>query len=136
MRSLHNHLKKDGRSSQHQTKSSTGKKKEKITLMDLENDRSDDDDDGDNPLPEKERQMYEALEKELTRCQRCGPTHFCKVSRDGTHVNLTFNQRRSWAVALVCPLTHFLSVSYYESPFRGVVLFTGVPSGNLMSHQN
>ena len=24
----------------------------------------------------------------------------------------------------------------YESPFRGVVLFTGVLGGNLMSHQN
>ena len=28
------------------------------------------------------------------------------------------------------------AASSYESPFRGVVLFTGVPSGNLMSHQN
>ena len=31
---------------------------------------------------------------------------------------------------------HLLSCLCYESPFRGVVLFTGVAGRNLMSHQN
>jgi len=35
-----------------------------------------------------------------------------------------------------CMAFEYSHQASYESPFRGVVLFTGVPSGNLMSHQN
>jgi hypothetical protein len=50
---------------------------------------------------EKEKKQLELLEKALSGCVRCGPEKFCKIDKSGNHVNLTFNQRRGWANALV-----------------------------------
>lgn len=80
--------------------------KKKLMLMDLDNE--DDDDEGDEGVMEKEKKFHEQLEKSLTRCQLCGPTKFCQISRTGQHVNLSFQQRRGWAVSLVSNFTSLL----------------------------
>ncbi|KAJ3504064.1 hypothetical protein NLJ89_g8134 [Agrocybe chaxingu] len=88
---------KEGKASQHSTASK--KKKAKVTLMDLDNE-DDDDNEGGDELIEKEKEYLEQLGKILSKCQRCGPNAFCRISRNGDHVNLTFQQRRGWAIAL------------------------------------
>ena len=71
-------------------------------MLDLDND----DDDGDEAegIAEGEMKSMEQLDRTLTVCQKCGPSKYCKINKTGVHVNLTFGQRRGWAVALV---THF-----------------------------
>jgi len=81
----------------------------KITLMDLDND-GEDDDAGDDSILDKEQKFHEQLEKLLTRCQLCGPTKFCRISRNGEHVNLTFQQRRGWVAALVVLFCYYTLV--------------------------
>ena len=74
-------------------------RKKKMVLMDLNGD-SDDDNDDDGTM-EREKQALEQLERSLTKCQLCGPGKFCKISKTGDHVNLTWNQRCAWSIALV-----------------------------------
>jgi hypothetical protein len=81
-------------------RSGKGKQGKKSALIDLDND-DEDDDVGDDSILNREQGFLEKLEKVLTRCQLCGPTKFCRISRNGEHVNLTFQQRRGWVVALV-----------------------------------
>jgi hypothetical protein len=81
-----------------------GKLKQKsMAILDLDNLDDDDDDDDDigSSYMEKENKSIEALRKELSRCQLCGPTKSCKIGKDGQHITLTFNQLRGWAIALV-----------------------------------
>ena len=92
--------KKSGRSQA----SSCSIKNKKMVLMDL-NGNSDDD----NGTMEKEKQALEQLERALTRCQLCGPGKFCKISKTGDHVNLTWNQCRAWSITLACTLSRFLN---------------------------
>lgn len=68
--------------------------------MDLDDDDNDDDR-GDGSIPEKESKYEQQLKVALTHCQRCGNSKWCRVSRAGEHVNLTFQQRRGWITALV-----------------------------------
>lgn len=75
-------------------------KSKKVVLMDL-NGESDDDNHDDGTM-EREKKALEQLERALTKCQLCGPGKFCKISKTGDHVNLTWNQRRAWSIALVC----------------------------------
>ncbi|KAJ7761290.1 hypothetical protein B0H14DRAFT_2634078 [Mycena olivaceomarginata] len=42
------------------------------------------------------------LEAEYRTCVRCGPTVVCKIDWSGNHVQLSFPQRRAWAVSLAC----------------------------------
>ena len=77
--------------------------------MDLGDD-DDDEDDGDGMM-EKENKAYEQLEKVLMKCQLCGPTKFCKINRVGEHICLSFQQRRGWAVALVCNLLYLSCIA-------------------------
>lgn len=83
-------------------------KSKKMVLMDLNNDS--DDDNHDNSTMEREKQALEQLEQAMTKCQLCGPAKFCKISKAGEHVNLTWNQRRAWSITLVCSLYIVLSV--------------------------
>ncbi len=98
MKSLRAHL-NEGKTA---TPSRGGKVKlgKKLALIDLDNDDQEDNVADDSTL-EKERKFHEQLEKVLTRCQLCGPAKFCRISRNGEHTNLTFQQRRGWVVALV-----------------------------------
>lgn len=88
----------------------------KIALMDLDND-DEDDDAGDDSVLDKEQKFHEQLEKRLTRCQLCGPTKFCRISRNGDHVNLTFQQRRGWVAALVILFCCYIKVSRISVTF-------------------
>jgi hypothetical protein len=76
-------------------------KEKKTALLDLDNSDADDDGGEDEAMAEKERKALEQLEKVLSNCQKCGPSKLCKINKNGQHVNLTFNQRRGWSVALV-----------------------------------
>ena len=84
-------------------------KSKKMALMDLNGDESDDDNHDDGTM-EREKQALEQLERAMTKCQLCGPAKFCKISKAGEHVNLTWNQCRAWSIALVCGLYIVLSV--------------------------
>ena len=81
--------------------SQSGKAKlgKKMALIDLDDD--DDGQEGDESMMDKEAKFAEQLSKVLTGCQLCGNEKYCHISRNGEHVNLTFQQRRGWAVALV-----------------------------------
>jgi hypothetical protein len=80
-------------------------KNKTMALMDLNGDS--DDDNHDDGTMEREKQALELLERALTRCQLCGPGKFCKISKTGDHVNLTWNQRRAWSIALACTPSGF-----------------------------
>lgn len=72
----------------------------KMALIDLDDD-DDDGQEGDESMMDKEAKFAEQLNKVLIGCQLCGNEKYCHISRTGEHVNLTFQQRRGWAVALV-----------------------------------
>ncbi|KAF8078348.1 hypothetical protein FPV67DRAFT_1663100 [Lyophyllum atratum] len=57
-----------------------------------------------------ETKHLEQLQAALGRCQRCGPTKACKVSRSGEHIALTHGQLRGWALALAMG-THGVTLS-------------------------
>ena len=82
-------------------KASKGKK---TALLDHDNSDADDEDGKDKAMAEKERKALEQLEKALSNFQKCGPSKLCKINKNGQHVNLTFNQRRSWSVTLASQL--------------------------------
>jgi hypothetical protein len=90
------------------TGATTGKgKKTKICLLDLDNyvgDSDDEDKDGGDLLDQEQKEL-ERLDQALTGCVRCGLEKYCKISKTGAHINLTFNQRCGWANALVRILT-------------------------------
>ncbi|KAJ7240071.1 hypothetical protein C8J57DRAFT_1372045, partial [Mycena rebaudengoi] len=78
-------------------------KKGKMTTMDLDNDDPDgDDDDDDEAVADGERQAMSELDSEYKKCVKCGPAVLCKIDRSGSHVHLTFQQCRAWAVSLAC----------------------------------
>lgn len=80
------------------------KKQAAPILIDLDNEEDDDDADEDEEnsgLPEREQKQLEILERELAKCQRCGPDKYCKIDKSGSHVPLTMNQRRAWSIFLV-----------------------------------
>jgi hypothetical protein len=79
-------------------------KGKKTALLDLDNSDADDDNGEDEAMAEKERKALEQLERALSNCQKCGPSKLCKIDKKGQHVNLTFNQRHGWSVALVSKL--------------------------------
>src|SRR5438046_5712395 len=86
--------------------SKSNKSKKCMPLLDLDNffgDADNDNDGGDdaNYLMENEKKQLELLERVLTGCARCGSEKYCKIDKARNHVNLTFNQRRGWANALV-----------------------------------
>lgn len=60
-----------------------------------------DDDERDEEMEAKEKTCFEQLERALMTCQKCGDSKYCKIDRNGNHVAITFQQRRSWSVALV-----------------------------------
>jgi hypothetical protein len=78
-------------------------RKDQPQLINLDEDEDDlgTDEDEDGKLPECECKYLAALENKLTSCAQCGPNSFCKIDKSGTHINLTMNQRRAWANALV-----------------------------------
>lgn len=78
--------------------------------MDLDNRDSENDEAEDEGMAEKERRALEQIERTLSNCQKCGPSKLCKINRSGQHVNLTFNQRRGWSVALVRVLSFWGTV--------------------------
>lgn len=81
------------------TKKSVSTKNKRKPLLNLDNDEEEDA--ADVEMQEMERSAMEQLEKSLSQCQRCGDTKSCKIDRCGNHVNLTFQQRRSWSIAIV-----------------------------------
>ncbi|KAJ7429745.1 hypothetical protein B0H11DRAFT_2211911 [Mycena galericulata] len=83
-------------------KNATPKKKGKMTTIDLDNDDDEGEDDDDEGVAAGEKQALTELEAEYKKCAWCGPSHLCKIDRSGTHVHLTFPQRRAWAVSLAC----------------------------------
>jgi hypothetical protein len=72
--------------------------------MNLDND--DEEDQANEAMQEKEKTAMEQLEAALSQCQKCGGTKACKIDRCGNHVNLTFQQRRSWSIAIVRDMRH------------------------------
>jgi hypothetical protein len=68
--------------------------------MNLDND--DEEEEANQAMQDRERTAMEQLEKALSRCQRCGDSKACKIDNGGNHVHLTFQQRRSWSIAIVC----------------------------------
>ncbi|KAJ7330469.1 hypothetical protein DFH08DRAFT_940360 [Mycena albidolilacea] len=78
------------------------KKKGKMTIMDLNNDDSAGEDDNDEGVADAEKKAMAELNAEYCKCMRCGPTYVCKIDRSGTHIHLSFNQHRAWAVSLAC----------------------------------
>ncbi|KAJ7847578.1 hypothetical protein B0H14DRAFT_3453663 [Mycena olivaceomarginata] len=78
------------------------KKKGKMTIMDLNNDDSAGEDDDDEGVADAEKKAMAELDAEYRKCMRYGPTYVCKIDRSGTHIHLSFNQRRTWAVSLAC----------------------------------
>ena len=93
--------------------SSSKRKKGKLALLDLNGDSDDEGDGGDSSIPEKEMRASSQLEAVLTKCQKCGTSVYCKIAADGSHVNLTFQQRRAWAITLVCPVLPIVLDSSY-----------------------
>ncbi|KAJ7475364.1 hypothetical protein B0H11DRAFT_2282013 [Mycena galericulata] len=83
-------------------KNAAPKKKGKMTTIDLDNDDDEGEDDDDEVVAAGEKQALTELEAEYKKCVRRGPSHLCKIDRSGTHVHLTFPQRRAWAVSLAC----------------------------------
>ena len=79
-------------------------KGKKTALLNLDNRDADDEDGKDEAMAEKERKALEQLEKALSNCQKCGPSKLCKINTNGQHVDLTFNQRRGWLIALASQL--------------------------------
>jgi hypothetical protein len=72
-----------------------GKLKQKpMAILDLDNSDEDEDEDDDNGSMDREKKSLEQLQKELNKCQLCGPTKSCKIGKDGQHITLTFNQLR------------------------------------------
>ena len=124
---------KDGKAAVPLQRGGKAKLGKKLTLIDLDNDDEEPDDTGDNSILDKEQKFHEQLEKALTRCQLCGPMKYCLISRNGEHVNLTFQQRRGWIAALVILVHLYLSdgqtnsdVSFVEQAhgMHGVTLQT------------
>ncbi|KIK76754.1 hypothetical protein PAXRUDRAFT_109269, partial [Paxillus rubicundulus Ve08.2h10] len=83
-------------------------------LLDLDNEDGSDDEEDDG-MAEKEKKALEELENILWQCQLCGPSKLCKIDRTGQHVNLKFQQRRGWSVALATG-THGVTL---KSPPKG-----------------
>jgi hypothetical protein len=75
-----------------------GKKK----LMNMDND--DEEEDAQEAMQDAEKTSMAALDRALSRCQKCGPEKACLVDAGGNHVHLTFQQRRGWSIALVSTL--------------------------------
>jgi len=72
--------------------------------MNLDND--DEEEEANEEMQEKEKAAMEQLEKALSQCQKCGDTKACKIDRCGNHINLMFQQRHSWSIAIVCHMIH------------------------------
>lgn len=53
-------------------------------------------------MEELEKRAMEQLDRALSVCQKCGDTKACKIDNGGNHIHLTFQQRRSWSIAIVC----------------------------------
>jgi hypothetical protein len=79
----------------------SGKKKAKMTTLDLENDDTDGEGEGDEGVEDGEKAAMAELDAQYRTCIKCGTAHLCKIDRAGNHVHLSFNQRRAWAVSLV-----------------------------------
>ena len=80
-----------------------GKKgKAKPVIIDL--DRSKDGSSGgeDTSLMQAQLEWVAKLNKELSKCQLCGPNVLCKISYTGNHIKMSHHQTRAWADALVC----------------------------------
>ena len=82
------------------------KGKKKPVVLDLDHKEDEDDEGDDDGTMEKEKKFLKQLQRALGGCQLCGPSKSCKINRNGEHVNLTFNQLRGWAIALVKSLDH------------------------------
>jgi hypothetical protein len=127
MNSLRAHIKKP---------SAVTKGKKKPVLMNL-NDDEEEGDEGDEEMVAREAKCMEQLERALSKCQKCGNEKCCKIDKAGHHHPLTFQQRRSWAVALVCYPACYVTVTNHRqaSGTHGVTLSTP-PKGDhfLMFH--
>lgn len=89
--------------------------KRKSALMNLDNDE--DDDETNEAMEARERIEMEKLDKALSQCQLCGSGKACKIDNSGSHVHLTFQQRRSWSVALVS------DISCYHDAILALIIF-------------
>ncbi|KAJ3513784.1 hypothetical protein NLJ89_g2754 [Agrocybe chaxingu] len=78
----------NGKSTLSWTKTKKGKKAEPI--LDLDHEEDNDADEG--GLMEKEQKAWEQLEKALGQCQLCSPHKICKISQNGEHMELSFQQ--------------------------------------------
>lgn len=90
------------------------KGKKKPALMNL---NDDEEEDGDEEMVAREAKCMEQLERALSKCQKCGDEKCCKIDKLGNHHQLTFQQRRSWAVALVCGLACYANLIERSSGF-------------------
>jgi hypothetical protein len=75
------------------------KGKGKIPLMNL--DLDEEEVDASVVLEEEESECLKRLEKSLGQCAKCGVEKRCKIDKLSTHVHLSFQQLRSWALSLV-----------------------------------
>jgi predicted alpha/beta superfamily hydrolase len=99
MNSLRAHIKKP---------SAVTKGKKKAILMNLNDEEEEEE--GDEEMVAREAKCMEQLERALSKCQKCGDEKCCKIDKSGNHHTLTFQQRRSWAVALVRYLTCYVTI--------------------------
>jgi len=76
-------------------------KRKSVALMNLNVDSDDSDDDGDMTFMEREKEQLEKLKNARSSCFKCGSEKVCLIAKNGGHVQLTLNQQRTWANALV-----------------------------------
>lgn len=74
--------------------------------MDLNMDSDEDDGDEDMTFMEREKEELEKLKNACSACFKCGSEKVCLIAKNGAHVQLTLNQQRAWASALVSLVTH------------------------------
>ena len=82
-------------------------KKKSEALMDLNGDSDDDGGDGDMTFMEREKEQLERLKNARSGCFKCGSEKVCLIAKSGSHVQLTLNQQRAWANALVSSIIDF-----------------------------
>jgi hypothetical protein len=81
-------------------------KKKSEALIDLNADSDDDDGDGNMTFMEREKEQLEKLKNARSGCFKCGSEKVCLIAKNSAHVQLTLNQQRAWANALVSLIIH------------------------------
>jgi hypothetical protein len=81
-------------------------KKKSEALMDLNMDSDEDNGNGNMTFMECEKEELRKLKNTCSGCFKCSSEKVCLIAKNGAHVQLTLNQQRAWASALVSLVTH------------------------------